>query len=1104
MSYRYLVISLALGMCLMMAVALSTLPPSQADTSEGLAASEPGYTVDLVPDQMALAGEVTTNANCVDPVVCSWLDDTPMGSIMLGVDPGSPDTEDWSGGSATAEVFLTDVYSPTVLVLALSWPDRDGKGLHSPVENRTATITLDGRPLWAKRTTEISTFGDFYAAEHQPILTTIVVTQSTTHTLVISVPSATAWDLSQIRLTAYPYPGTIRGIGYSPLRDCQYPGGDLQPSADDIREDLFRLYHTSNAIRTYSSTGVSNQIPALANEIGLPVFAGAWLDDVPGDDEEVYALIDLACTTDLAGVIVGNEYYLRHRTADDIAYLVQRIEQVRNGIYSACGKYVPVTTAEIDNLMFYWESGSSTVTTGIKPVYRPVLDAVDWVMVHTYPFWNRLPIDGAASFTVQRYKAMQAVLEQEYPAQGKRLIIGEAGWPSGGAPNGAAVPSLAHQRRYLLELLNLAERSGVEFMYFDAFDELWKIEEAGGVGQRWGYSYTDRSAKHYFYGVLLPSVELFPNRIYVPLVSRGVTLAASHIPVNLQAAYDMPPDSAQVSSGAFSVYSEWLKERNGFVPSGFMGDIGSLSLYECDRTDPHGGELAIRASFSPTGTLGWGGIYWQHPEDNWGTLPGGKDLTGATRLTFWARGAEGNEVIEFFVGGLGEPTDPYSDTVRPSRGSGPIVLANTWQQFEIDLANADLERVIGGFAWVASRCHNDGPITFYLDDIAFDDTIDPQPLPVPARRPFYVYDDQDSGCNHFVASGWMGDQDDIVFDPSWTVDPFNGTTAISITYSALGTNGEGKAGIYWQEPENNWGDVDGGFGLGWANKLTFRAKGQQGGERVRFFVGGIGTKVNAYPDSLRPAASTGFVQLTDTWQDYTIDLREQDLRRVIGGFGWATDQCANPDGATFQLDSIAFDFDPAMPPPPPRGTVFPVYTDAAASDNHFVPTGWMGDANVPGLVSLSECWDVNPHSGQTAIRVDYVQEGDYSWAGVYWVDPAENWGDRPGGIDLTGADRLTFWGRSDTPNATIKGLIGGIGYPQGTYCSGPTEPYPDSVCPRIQETKTLSLSPTWTKYTIDLSQYPSRDLSGVVGGFGWIAEYPLVFYLDDIVYEFDE
>ena len=162
----------------------------------------------------------------------------------------------------------------------------------------------------------------------------------------------------------------------------------------------------------------------------------------------------------------------------------------------------------------------------------------------------------------------------------------------------------------------------------------------------------------------------------------------------------------------------------------------------------------------------------------------------------------------------------------------------------------------------------------------------------------------------------------------------------------------------------------------------------------------------------------------------------------------------------------------------------------------------MGDGQVTGRVSLTECWGHTPHSGQAAIRIEYSQQV-VGWAGAYWVSPPENWGDRPGGYDLTGSDRLTFWARSDTPGVQVTFLIGGVGYPVDyrgrADCSNPSQPYPDSVCPTIRQSETLSSM--WTKYSIPLPQ--SRNLSSVVGGFGWVSENPVTFYLDDIVYEFD-
>ncbi|MCS7226467.1 MAG: hypothetical protein NZ821_05680, partial [Gloeomargarita sp. SKYB31] len=78
---------------------------------------------------MEITGDVTTRSNCQHPTVCSWLENTPEGTIMLGVDPASPNPRDWDGGVATAEVFLPNLYERTLVVLKISWPDREGKGL---------------------------------------------------------------------------------------------------------------------------------------------------------------------------------------------------------------------------------------------------------------------------------------------------------------------------------------------------------------------------------------------------------------------------------------------------------------------------------------------------------------------------------------------------------------------------------------------------------------------------------------------------------------------------------------------------------------------------------------------------------------------------------------------------------------------------------------------------------------------------------------------------------------------------------------------------------------------------------------------------------------
>lgn len=168
----------------------------------------------------------------------------------------------------------------------------------------------------------------------------------------------------------------------------------------------------------------------------------------------------------------------------------------------------------------------------------------------------------------------------------------------------------------------------------------------------------------------------------------------------------------------FYVYSDKQSSGNHFFASGWMGDFGDLRLDENFREKPHSGNTCIKISYSAEGSqgAGWAGIYWQFSAGNWGNRPGGYDLSGYRRLTFWARGAKGNEVIsEFKMGGI---SGENSDSASASTGS--IVLSKEWQKYTLGLSSQNLSHVIGGFCWTASRQDNPNGATFYLDDIRYE------------------------------------------------------------------------------------------------------------------------------------------------------------------------------------------------------------------------------------------------------------------------------------------------------------------------------------------------------------------------------------------------
>src|SRR3989338_3332840 len=165
-----------------------------------------------------------------------------------------------------------------------------------------------------------------------------------------------------------------------------------------------------------------------------------------------------------------------------------------------------------------------------------------------------------------------------------------------------------------------------------------------------------------------------------------------------QMAPSSAPAAAKPASGGpfktFPVYTDAKSPDNHYIPSGWMGDYGDLKYDDRFMQNPHSGSTSIKITYNTNATQGarWAGIYWQNPPNNWGTRPGGYDLTGAKKLPFWVRGEKGGERIEEFkVGGI---TGEYADS--DVAGIGPVVLTTEWQEFTIDLEGKDLSSISGG------------------------------------------------------------------------------------------------------------------------------------------------------------------------------------------------------------------------------------------------------------------------------------------------------------------------------------------------------------------------------------------------------------------------
>ena len=149
-----------------------------------------------------------------------------------------------------------------------------------------------------------------------------------------------------------------------------------------------------------------------------------------------------------------------------------------------------------------------------------------------------------------------------------------------------------------------------------------------------------------------------------------------------------------------------------FVPSGFMGAADKIKVVEDCTDNPKSGKDCVKCVYDFNEH--WGGVVWQSPENDWGDQPGGVDVTGAKKFTFWARGGSGGEKIKFGFGLLGKDKK-YFDT---GSGEQEITLTKEWKQYSLDVSNANLQRIKTGFYW--SLAGQGKPLTFYIDDVKFE------------------------------------------------------------------------------------------------------------------------------------------------------------------------------------------------------------------------------------------------------------------------------------------------------------------------------------------------------------------------------------------------
>jgi exo-beta-1,3-glucanase (GH17 family)/cellulose synthase/poly-beta-1,6-N-acetylglucosamine synthase-like glycosyltransferase len=295
--------------------------------------------------------------------------------------------------------------------------------------------------------------------------------------VLVVAASALFWTSRDYTVVAPEWDGQVRGIAYSPSRLFTQRQTKNVP-AERIDRDLAQLSKLTGRIRTYTVDGGMDKVPEIARRYRMTVSLGIWISaDLEKNEKE----IELGIRTALANrrtidrVIVGNETQLfGYVSPDQLNTYIQRVRE-------ALPARIKITTAEP------WSTWMLTPEIG---------QYVDVIFVHLLPYWENVDIRGALKSSESFYNHIQG----EFPD--KRIVVGEAGWPSEGRTRGRAEATAANEGYFLRGFVQFAQEKGWDYYLFEAYDQPWKNQGEGAVGAYWGLFDASGNPKFAFTGLL--------------------------------------------------------------------------------------------------------------------------------------------------------------------------------------------------------------------------------------------------------------------------------------------------------------------------------------------------------------------------------------------------------------------------------------------------------------------------------------------------------------------------------------------------------------------------------------------------------------------------
>jgi exo-beta-1,3-glucanase (GH17 family) len=288
-----------------------------------------------------------------------------------------------------------------------------------------------------------------------------------------------------------------QSICYSGYRDGQNPRTETYPSDAEVLEDLLILTKHFNYIRMYDVSEHAKSVLRVikANQLPLKVLLGV---EVKGEisnpncpwggvytDEELiqhkaFNIVQLDQVADLAnsykdivlGISIGNEN-TAHWHPNKISP-------------EALVDHAKILKTKTDLPITFCEGAYEWRNQGVE-----LAKVVDFISIHVYPLWQRVPYTEAVELTINQYHETKAAFPD------KPVIFTEFGWTTSATENmDLSETNEEYQKGYLDQMIDWSKKNEVTMFIFEAFDEPWK----GGdnpleAEKHWGIYNVNRTPK---------------------------------------------------------------------------------------------------------------------------------------------------------------------------------------------------------------------------------------------------------------------------------------------------------------------------------------------------------------------------------------------------------------------------------------------------------------------------------------------------------------------------------------------------------------------------------------------------------------------------------